>query len=618
LLGRVCMEFDQTKLEAIDGFPSFALGALHSRYPTALTVHFGHSRRSRFYPQALELAEIARSHVEHGSASSRWHSVVIEGVDLDLLALLYKFARRLPYPKVLGADVLSMSLACRHGLEHQSADGSAAKLERVARACEELRSHLGVDLRKAGQLLDRHILRPVQEDMNNAMERLQLEGFLDRRDPDDPRHISIITAWRKPREIHPPLISIREHIQDGQYERAVEEYYRFQGDAPYGELTRELLYLKRLGGLELSGRDVLYFLPPVSRSPLVDEFLAEYIECLDEEIAVLPDRGHRLVDILKRESPTMDELVRSKQDEVDRSVWLEDSKLTRDTSTKISPAFFGARYGLCPDGRIFDKYPDQVALCEAYERDEDPKYHGFWITYDEDFIRKHIGSQGLLLQGIDAYRHTDWNWRGKRGTREPAFDTAKKLQDIEKSSYGISGLRFTGRQHSIQGTLFHEVDLVRYQQGDSLGNPFLEAVHEVLREGKNRLRENHGLPRIGEGWVSELRLLELVRGAFPNAEHHSTPEWLRPQHLDIYVPEQSLAIEYQGRQHFEPIDFFGGQEAYDSLKQRDARKARKCKQAGIRLIAWHYSWPLTRDNLRHVLARAGHTVCSPGEATDDS
>ena len=36
-----------------------------------------------------------------------------------------------------------------------------------------------------------------------------------------------------------------------------------------------------------------------------------------------------------------------------------------------------------------------------------------------------------------------------------------------------------------------------------------------------------------------------------------SPEWLKPQRFDIYLPELNIAVEYQGEQHYFPVDFGG-------------------------------------------------------------
>lgn len=53
--------------------------------------------------------------------------------------------------------------------------------------------------------------------------------------------------------------------------------------------------------------------------------------------------------------------------------------------------------------------------------------------------------------------------------------------------------------------------------------------------------------------------------------------WLGLKTLDIYIPKYNIAIEYQGRQHFMPLDFFGGEETYLETVKRDKEKYNLCK-----------------------------------------
>ena len=59
------------------------------------------------------------------------------------------------------------------------------------------------------------------------------------------------------------------------------------------------------------------------------------------------------------------------------------------------------------------------------------------------------------------------------------------------------------------------------------------------REAENEIRDLLGIPHIGEGWVSERELLNIVKGIFPENEvvHQASPEWLGRQRLDIFIPE---------------------------------------------------------------------------------
>ena len=47
-------------------------------------------------------------------------------------------------------------------------------------------------------------------------------------------------------------------------------------------------------------------------------------------------------------------------------------------------------------------------------------------------------------------------------------------------------------------------------------------------------------------------------------------------------------IEYQGEQHFKPIEYFGGQKYFEKVQQRDKKKKEYCQQKGIKLITIDY------------------------------
>jgi hypothetical protein len=108
----------------------------------------------------------------------------------------------------------------------------------------------------------------------------------------------------------------------------------------------------------------------------------------------------------------------------------------------------------------------------------------------------------------------------------------------------------------------------------------------LTRQAENALREDAGLPHVGEGWVAETNLYFELVAAFPDHEvsQHASPEWLGRQHLDVFIPTLSVALEYQGEQHDRPIDYFGGQAAFQRTQERDAKKRRLCKRHGVRLI----------------------------------
>lgn len=118
-------------------------------------------------------------------------------------------------------------------------------------------------------------------------------------------------------------------------------------------------------------------------------------------------------------------------------------------------------------------------------------------------------------------------------------------------------------------------------------NKDIEAfASKVTKEAENTYREENGIPRIGEGWIAETKLYYQLKEAFPEqlVMHHARPNWLGRQHLDIFIHEYNVAIEYQGLQHDQPVEFFGGEEAFLKTQRRDARKKRLCKKNRVKLI----------------------------------
>lgn len=66
--------------------------------------------------------------------------------------------------------------------------------------------------------------------------------------------------------------------------------------------------------------------------------------------------------------------------------------------------------------------------------------------------------------------------------------------------------------------------------------------------------------------------------------HQYTDQIFGNQKIDFYLPEQKIAIECQGEQHFKPVKFFGGEEKLKTQKAWDKRKKMLCEQNGITIL----------------------------------
>lgn len=59
--------------------------------------------------------------------------------------------------------------------------------------------------------------------------------------------------------------------------------------------------------------------------------------------------------------------------------------------------------------------------------------------------------------------------------------------------------------------------------------------------------------------------------------------------LDFYVPSKNLAIEYDGRQHFEDVPFYTTNCSFEDIQRRDSIKDTYCMTNGIKLIRIPYT-----------------------------
>jgi hypothetical protein len=67
-------------------------------------------------------------------------------------------------------------------------------------------------------------------------------------------------------------------------------------------------------------------------------------------------------------------------------------------------------------------------------------------------------------------------------------------------------------------------------------------------------------------------------------EAQKTFPWLRKMRLDFYLPKYNIGIECQGRQHFKPVDRFGGEDGFLNTNKRDALKLKLCNENTVRLL----------------------------------
>lgn len=140
--------------------------------------------------------------------------------------------------------------------------------------------------------------------------------------------------------------------------------------------------------------------------------------------------------------------------------------------------------------------------------------------------------------------------------------------------------------------------------------PYKLIKNELLRFGKNDYKDY--LKEIKDlrnnfytdndiyvvKYVSEWELYKLVKENYSDTLYQYSPPFLNRQRYDIYIPSFRLAIEYQGQQHYEEIDFFG---PLSEIQERDKRKKELSDENNVNILYWKYDEKINQKNLEEKI-----------------
>ena len=165
-----------------------------------------------------------------------------------------------------------------------------------------------------------------------------------------------------------------------------------------------------------------------------------------------------------------------------------------------------------------------------------------------------------------------------RGSGCPACGGTLKLTTEE----------FIQRSNEIHGDKY-DYSNVQYVNNTTKVKIICKQHGEFEQTPFNHLRV-YGCPECGsstfrEGWMRDI-IQEITGLSFPKKR----PNWLRneetnyPLELDCYNEDLKFAIEYHGKQHYEPVQFWGGEERLLKQQQRDKVKIDLCLEQGV--ILW--------------------------------
>tara|TARA_B100000989_G_C19511008_1_gene459049 strand:- start:69 stop:1979 length:1911 start_codon:yes stop_codon:yes gene_type:complete len=245
-------------------------------------------------------------------------------------------------------------------------------------------------------------------------------------------------------------------------------------------------------------------------------------------------------------------------------------------------------YYMFIDNKLDELYDNKFSLFHSLFGDlksvneingEFPKI--FKCSYKDNFSNKKLIR--LRKEGLDYIKNNQSNKLFKKYLLGLKKFENESLIDIKKKLWNGGNLWLSYNENPLSYTI-----------DNPYGNEFCYYINNILYQifnyitfgFQNEFRVSKGLPKIGEGWISETELYYKLKDNLQGVKviHHGKPKWLGKQHVDIWLPEYNIGIEYQGIQHDTPIDFFGGEEGFIKGKERDMRKKQLFKKNKSYLI----------------------------------
>ena len=136
-----------------------------------------------------------------------------------------------------------------------------------------------------------------------------------------------------------------------------------------------------------------------------------------------------------------------------------------------------------------------------------------------------------------------------------------------------------------------DVKLVGKYLGALVPTEHLCLEHNVIwKVAPANIFYGNGCPQCYESKGERLVRLWLEKHLIEYIPQKKFDDCIDIQHLsfDFYLPYYNTLIEVNGKQHYEPIEYFGGQEKFNIQIKHDNMKKQYCEDNGIRLLCIRY------------------------------
>lgn len=227
-----------------------------------------------------------------------------------------------------------------------------------------------------------------------------------------------------------------------------------------------------------------------------------------------------------------------------------------------------------------DKYVQKVKFVH------NNKYDYSYIT-NEWWEINYTRSRLTLLRDIVCPIHgkfnqnAEYHLHGKHGCQKCAIEERNNLKRISKDNF----IKRSTKLHNKYD--YSEVDFSNYKDSQTSIVTILCPNHGKFTQSVFNHLQGRGCPRCTES-RGERKILNYLEENNISYEREYKFEELGKKRFDFYLENLNICIEFDGEQHFRPVDFFGGIETFNEIVKNDSIKNQYCINKNIQLIRISY------------------------------
>lgn len=193
----------------------------------------------------------------------------------------------------------------------------------------------------------------------------------------------------------------------------------------------------------------------------------------------------------------------------------------------------------------------------------------------------------------EGYTKDTWKWEEKTADQINLNNlTGKHIGEIRGDWFinAVDKTNHTGHGHTYYKIVNIKTGQVKSSRLDNLPHTIDNTLTNASIIAKNIAELNKNQRSLGEQavekWLLEHNIKFNIEDTFEDLKGINDG-YLR---FDFKILDKPILIEFQGLQHYQPVEFFGGEEQFKIQQIHDRLKRNYCKAHNLRLIEIPYNY----------------------------